>query len=93
MSVPCAPVLRRREVLDNAQVVANKMVEPFNHGASGEVRQARPAARFSGATPRIHGPAPTLGEHTTDILHELEFDSHSIEQLLARGVVLATKKD
>ncbi|MEI6547192.1 MAG: CoA transferase, partial [Burkholderiales bacterium] len=62
--VPCAPVLRRGEVMNNPQVVNNRMIEEFDQPMLGRVRQPRPAARFDATPARIGGPAPAIGEHT-----------------------------
>ena len=43
--VPCAPVLRRGEVMANEQVVARELIVEFDHPGIGRVRQPKPAAR------------------------------------------------
>ena len=44
--VPCAPILRRGEVMHNEQVVARGLMVEFDQPTVGKVRQPRPAARF-----------------------------------------------
>jgi crotonobetainyl-CoA:carnitine CoA-transferase CaiB-like acyl-CoA transferase len=85
--VPCAPVLRRREMIDNPQVRANKLVTEFEHPQVGAVRLARPAARFDRSGAAIAGPAPRLGEHTRTILDELGYSAELISRMLADGVI------
>jgi crotonobetainyl-CoA:carnitine CoA-transferase CaiB-like acyl-CoA transferase len=70
--VPCAPVLTRRELLADPQVAANGLIVEFDQPRLGRVRQARPAARFGGTPSRAPSPAPGLGEHTREVLTELE---------------------
>lgn len=79
--VPCAPVLRRGEVMNNPQVVNNRMIEEFDQPMLGRVRQPRPAARFDATPARIGGPAPAIGEHTDSILAELGFSAQEIAAL------------
>jgi crotonobetainyl-CoA:carnitine CoA-transferase CaiB-like acyl-CoA transferase len=79
--VPCAPVLRRSEVMDNVQVIANELIEQFDQPHLGRIRQPRPAARFDRTPARIAGPAPRIGEHTDAILVELGYAPHEIEAL------------
>jgi crotonobetainyl-CoA:carnitine CoA-transferase CaiB-like acyl-CoA transferase len=80
--VPCAPVLRRAQVVDNVQVVANELIETFDQPGLGAVRQPRPAARFDQTPARIGGPAPRIGEHTRAVLTELGYDPAEIEALM-----------
>jgi len=85
--VPCAPVLTRREVLDHPQVAANQLVVELEHPLGGPMRQARPAARFDVTPAGLHRPAPQLGEHTDEILAELDYDPADIAALRAEGIV------
>jgi crotonobetainyl-CoA:carnitine CoA-transferase CaiB-like acyl-CoA transferase len=79
--VPCAPVLRRGEVMHNVQVVNNDLIELMEQPRMGTVRQARPAARFDRTPARIAGPAPRIGEHTDAILAEAGYSALEIEAL------------
>jgi crotonobetainyl-CoA:carnitine CoA-transferase CaiB-like acyl-CoA transferase len=83
--VPCAPVLRRREVIDNAQVINNELIELIEQPTVGTVRQPRPAARFDRTPARIAGPAPRIGEHTDAVLAEIGYTTPEIEALKASG--------
>jgi crotonobetainyl-CoA:carnitine CoA-transferase CaiB-like acyl-CoA transferase len=85
--VPCAPVLPRREIANHPQVIANEAVATFEHPGVGTIRQARPAARFGASPATIHGPAPYLGQHTTEILTELGYDEEKIATLEAAGAI------
>ncbi|MEJ0020373.1 MAG: CoA transferase [Acetobacteraceae bacterium] len=69
--VPCAPVLTRTRMIEHPQVVANGIVVETAHPAAGLLRQARPAARFSGTPATIQRGAPALGEHTEEVLAEI----------------------
>lgn len=85
--VPCAPVLRRHEIVENPQVIANQLLEIIEQPSVGKVRQARPAAQFSRTPAAINGPAPRLGEHTDDILAELGYSTEAIKSLKAQHIV------
>ena len=85
--VPCAPALRRYELLDHPQVLASGTIIETEHPVAGRLRQARPAPRFS-ATPV--GPprgAPLLGQHNREVLAELGLDGAEIDRLVAVGAV------
>ena len=83
--VPCAPVLRREQVMDNVQVINNELIELMEQPRLGMVRQARPPARFDQTPARIGGPAPRIGEHTWAILAEAGYSTDEIEALKTSG--------
>jgi crotonobetainyl-CoA:carnitine CoA-transferase CaiB-like acyl-CoA transferase len=82
--VPCAPVLTRTAMLSNPQVVANGIVVETEHEAAGTLRQARPAARFSGTPATLRQGGPALGEHTAEVLAELGYSAADIAALGSR---------
>lgn len=83
--VPCAPVLRRDEVVTDAQVVYNGLIETIDQPGLGPIRQSRPAARFDRTPAAIQGPAPSIGQHTETILAELGLTPADITALVASG--------
>jgi crotonobetainyl-CoA:carnitine CoA-transferase CaiB-like acyl-CoA transferase len=85
--VPCAPVLRRGEVMANEQVVARELIKEFDHPGIGRVRQPKPAAEFSDTPSRVPSPAPAIGEDGQEILGELGYDSNEIACLAGDKVV------
>ena len=85
--VPSAPVLRRKEVMGNEQVLARELIVELEHPDIGRVRQPKPAARFDRTPALIQGPAPRIGEHSAAILTELGLDAAEIERLATEKVV------
>lgn len=85
--VPSAPLLDRMELLDNDQILANESILRINIEGFGEVRQARPAARFSKTPSELSRPAPKLGEHSFEILSSLGFDDAIIKNFIKKKVV------
>lgn len=83
--VPCAPVLDRAEVYEQEQIKVNGTIEELDHPVAGRIRQPRPAAQFDKTPAQIRAHAPTLGQHTEELLAELNVD---VEALRAKGVVL-----
>lgn len=89
--VPCGPVLRRGDVMTNAQVLHNGLIEQFEQPGFGAVRQPRPAARFEATPAAIAGPAPRIGEHTDAILAEIGYAADDIEAMKTAGAAKAAK--
>ncbi len=85
--VPCAPALRRFELLDHPQVVASGTIIETEHPVAGRLRQARPAPRFSDTPVGPPRGAPLLGQHNRQVLVELGLDRDEIDRLIAAGVV------
>jgi crotonobetainyl-CoA:carnitine CoA-transferase CaiB-like acyl-CoA transferase len=70
--VPAAPLNALADLPSDPQAVHNELFSVQEHPVLGAVRQVRPAPRF-GATPaHIGGPAPSLGQHTAEILAGLD---------------------
>jgi crotonobetainyl-CoA:carnitine CoA-transferase CaiB-like acyl-CoA transferase len=85
--VPCAPILRRSEIIHNEQVVARGLIAEIDQPSVGKVRQPKPAARFELNEAAIGGPAPRIGEHTRDVLVELGYDEGAISKMVADKAV------
>jgi crotonobetainyl-CoA:carnitine CoA-transferase CaiB-like acyl-CoA transferase len=85
--VPCAPILRRGEIIGNEQVVARNLIAEFVQPTVGRVRQPKPAARFQHNEAAIGGPAPRVGEHSRDVLRELGYGDDAIDKMIADKMV------
>ena len=88
--VPSAPLLDRMELLGNEQILANESILRLNYERFGEVRQARPAARFEKTPSEITNPAPLLGEHGREILLEIGYSEEKISKLLSEKKLFIT---
>ncbi len=89
--VPSAPLLDRMELLGNEQIIANQSVLKMNYEEFGEVRQARPAARFKKTPSEISRPAPKLGEHSREILLNLGYTEEKISSLISEKKLFVTE--
>lgn len=86
--IPCGEVLTPAGALTNEQVVDREFFEPVDYpGLSRLAPLARMPLDFSGIDPGIRRRAPTLSEHTDEILAELGYDAETIKDLRDRRVV------
>ena len=87
--VPCAPILRRGEIIANEQVVARELIAELEQPGVGTVRQPKPAARFEVDAAAIGGPAPRIGQHTKQVLSDLGYGDAAIEAMIEQKAVRA----
>ena len=85
--VPCAPVLDRNSLLTHPQIITNEIVEEGVHPVGGPIRQARPPERFDETPSAIRRHAPTLGEHTDEILEAAGYGAEEVRALRATNTV------
>ena len=88
--VPCAPLLNRMELMEHPQIVESQTIQKLEFEGFGEVRQARPAARFQLTESEIRSPAPKLGQHSTEVLGSLGFSKKTIDEYIALGTIAQT---
>jgi crotonobetainyl-CoA:carnitine CoA-transferase CaiB-like acyl-CoA transferase len=74
-------------VIENEQVVQNKIFEIHDDPVLGKVRQPRPAARFDRTPAEVKAMAPFLGADNTAILSELGYSEDEIGAFGKDGVV------
>jgi crotonobetainyl-CoA:carnitine CoA-transferase CaiB-like acyl-CoA transferase len=68
--VPCAPVLRMDEVFATPEGAG--MVQELGDATRGTLRLVASPIRLDGEVPPARMPPPRLGEHTREVLEELE---------------------
>lgn len=85
--VPCAPILRRSEIIHNEQVVARGIIAEIDQPGVGRIRQPKPAARFERNEAVIGGPAPRIGQHSREVLTELGYDERAISKMVEEKAV------
>ncbi len=85
--VPAAPVVDPRTLAEHPQLAARGFLEEVEHPVVG--RQATMSApfRYKSVERWLKRAAPVLGQHTTEILHELGYDEDQIGALVADKVI------
>ncbi|MCS7207821.1 MAG: CoA transferase [Dehalococcoidia bacterium] len=79
--VPCGPIYTLEEVYKDPHVQARQMLVEVEHPTAGPVPHIGVPVKFSLTPGRIRRPAPTLGQHTQEVLEEAGFSPQEIEAL------------
>ena len=85
--VPAGPILSYDQVFTDPHVKARAMAVEVDHARAGRTRVLGIPFKLSQTPGAVRRPAPTLGQHTDEILGELGYDSAAIADLRARKVV------
>jgi crotonobetainyl-CoA:carnitine CoA-transferase CaiB-like acyl-CoA transferase len=86
--VPAGPVYSLDDVLSDPQVKARELLRYVDYpGAPKPVPLADTAIRLSATPGGIRHRAPMLGEHTDEVLREIEYSADEIRRLRVEGVV------
>lgn len=80
------PVLDFPSLLSHEHVKAAGIVSSVEHPGVGTIPQLAPTLKLSGTPARLGAPPPMLGEHTREILSELDFPAADVERLIHGGV-------
>lgn len=76
-----------KEVFNEPQVQAVEMVAELNHPVAGNMKTTGLPFKLAKTPCRIKGPAPTLGQHTDEILASLGYSDKEIARLKKQRVV------
>ena len=88
IGVPCGPVNTVDKVANDPQVLARDMIAEVEHDVTGSVQIPGIPIKLSETPGQIDAPAPSLGEHTAEILTGLlGLDAEEINQLKQDGIV------
>lgn len=72
--VPVGQVVRRADLSEHPQIIANDTIAIVDHPAAGPMRAARPPAKFSQTPLDLRSPAPGKGEQTQALAQEFGFE-------------------
>jgi crotonobetainyl-CoA:carnitine CoA-transferase CaiB-like acyl-CoA transferase len=76
-----------RDLITDPQVEANAYLQTVEHPTLGQKRVLSPPVAFSATKPSYRSAAPSLGQHTDEILQEHGFSPQEVERFRADGVV------
>jgi formyl-CoA transferase len=84
LDIPATRLYAIDELPQHPHLQAVGFFEPAEHPSEGPIVQMRPPTRFSATPAAIRSPAPTLGQHSAEILREAGFSDEEIAALAPR---------
>lgn len=86
--IPAGPVMSPQQVLDDPHAAARKVFNYLDYpGAAKPAPVMQTPFSLSATPPEIHRRAPTLGEHTDQLMDELGYSAEDIQRLRAARII------
>lgn len=85
--VPCGPINRVSQVVDDPQVLARNMIVKVPHPKVPGLRVPNSPMKLTATPPSIRRPPPLLGEHNEEVLTECGYGPDEIANLREKGVI------
>ena len=85
--IPHAPINTIAEVFDNPQIKHLGIPKQISHPKMGSSKLVGSPINMSDTPPKFFRAAPLLGEQTEEVLAKLGYDSSTIQELRASGVI------
>jgi len=87
IGVPCGPIYKMDQVFADAQVQHLAVAAEVNHPRLGRYKILNQAVKLSRTPATLKTATPEIGQHTHEILRELEYGDADVARLRAQGVV------
>jgi crotonobetainyl-CoA:carnitine CoA-transferase CaiB-like acyl-CoA transferase len=87
-NIAIAPVYELDEVFSDPHIMHRKMVMEVDHPRLGKVKHAGIGLKFSETPGEIRHTAPVQGQHTDEILVELDYSRDKIARLREIGAIV-----
>jgi len=86
--IPCAPVNSLSQALSDTQVLHRNMVVDLKHPNGNSTKGPGNPIKLSRSRDEVFTPAPTLGQHTDEVMTQLlNLSVKQIEQMKEQGII------
>ena len=86
--IPATRIYSLDELPEHPHLKAVGLFRTMEHPTEGSIRYVAPPMRFSDTPPSVRSGAPSIGQHTDEILREAGYDDAGIAALRARRAVV-----
>lgn len=86
-AIPCAPINTIDRVVNDPQVNYRNMIVEVDHPVAGKMKIPGIPVKMSKTPGSVDRPAPLLGQHTEELLHEFGVTDAEIADLRAKGAI------
>lgn len=86
--IPATRIYALDELPAHPHLKAVGLFQEAQHPSAGPIRQLRPTARFSATPSTVYRQAPTLGQHSSEVLREAGLSDQAIAELKARRAIV-----
>ena len=86
-----APVYDFERMMRDPQVIHNRTFVEYEHATEGPLKTPGFPVRFTKTPARVERGAPSVGEHSREILSAQGYDAATIDELVRKGIVNAAE--
>jgi crotonobetainyl-CoA:carnitine CoA-transferase CaiB-like acyl-CoA transferase len=85
--IPCGPINRVSDVVNDPQVLARDMVKNIPHPNVPDLRVPNSPLKLTETPASVRRPPPLLGQHNQEVLAELGYTPEQVDGLQEKGVI------
>jgi len=85
--IPAGPILDVTQMHEDDQALARDMVTDVDHPVAGTVKTLGAPVKFHGTPGGVNRAAPTLGQHSLEVLLEVGYSQTDVQQMIDEGIV------
>ncbi|AXI38819.1 formyl-CoA transferase [Bacillaceae bacterium ZC4] len=90
--IPCGPVNKLSDILNDAHIKEREMVVEMEHPSLGILKMLGVPVKLSRTPGRIKTVPPAQGEHSETVLKQMGYSKEEIETFIKEGIIIPQQK-